>query len=207
MREALLFPSALGGGNWGGAAFDKKNNLLIIKAENLATRLQLIPKDGRPDSDFEYIDYLTRPLTGVPYAAKGEIFMSPLGIPCTPTPWGTLMAIDMNSGLAKWEIALGSVKRFGITIPESFGWGSPNIGGPIVTSGGLVFMAGTMDEKIRAFNVMTGEKVWEHKLPAQGSAVPMTYMVNNKQFLVIAAGGTGRVTDNLGDSIIAFTLK
>ena len=207
LREALLFPSALGGGNWGGAAFDKKNNLLIIKAENLATRLQLIPKDGRPDSDFEYIDYLTRPLTGVPYAAKGEIFMSPLGIPCTPTPWGTLMAIDMNSGLAKWEIPVGSVKRFGITIPESFGWGSPNIGGPIVTSGGLVFMAGTMDEKIRAFNVMTGEKVWEHKLPAQGSAVPMTYMVNNKQFLVIAAGGTGRVTDNLGDSIIAFTLK
>jgi len=206
LREALLFPSALGGGNWGGAAFHADSNTLVIKAENLATRLRLEPKAGRSDDEFTVIDYLTRPLKGVPYAVVGEIFMSPLGIPCTPTPWGTLSAIDMDSGQLRWQIPLGQVKRFGITAPASLGWGSPNIGGPIVTAGGLVFVAGTMDEKIRAIRVANGEEVWQAKLPFMATSVPMTYKVDGRQFVVIAAGGTARVTDDLGDALVAFAL-
>lgn len=206
LREALLFPSALGGGNWGGAAFDPSSNTLIIKAENLASRLRLEPKGDTADEDVTQVDYLTRPLKGTPYAVVGEIFMSPLGIPCTPTPWGTLSAVDMDSGQLKWQIPLGQVKRFGITVPESFGWGSPNIGGPIVTGSGLIFIAATMDDKIRAVDVGTGEELWQASLPHQGSAVPVTYMADGRQFVVIAAGGTARVTENLGDAIVAFAL-
>ncbi len=206
LREALLFPSALGGGNWGGAAFHADSNTLIIKAENLASRLRLEPKGDRPDEDVARIDYLTRPLKDTPYAAVGEIFMSPLGIPCTPTPWGTLAAIDMSTGQMKWQIPLGQVKRFGITVPASFGWGSPNIGGPIVTAGGLIFVAATMDDKIRAIDIQSGDELWQAGLPHQGSAVPVTYMANGKQYVVIAAGGTSRVTDNLGDAMVAFAL-
>jgi len=206
LREALLFPSALGGGNWGGAAYHADSNTLIIKAENLATRLRLEPKAGRADDEFPLVDFMTRPLKGVPYAVVGEIFVSPLGIPCTPTPWGTLSAVDMDSGKLKWQIPLGQAKRFGITVPASFGWGSPNIGGPIVTGGGLVFVAGAMDEKIRALRVADGEELWQARLPFMATSVPMTYAVNGRQFVVIAAGGTARVTDDLGDALVAFAL-
>jgi quinoprotein glucose dehydrogenase len=206
LREALLFPSALGGGNWGGAAFHGDSNTLVIKAENLATRLRLEPKGERADADVARVDYLTRPLVGTPYAAVGEIFMSPIGIPCTPPPWGTLSAIDMTTGRIRWQIPLGQVKRFGITVPASFGWGSPNIGGPIVTAGGLVFVAGTMDEKIRAIRIADGEEVWQADLPHMATSVPVTYLADGRQFVVIAAGGTARVTDDLGDAIVAFAL-
>ncbi|MEQ8733680.1 MAG: pyrroloquinoline quinone-dependent dehydrogenase [Rhodospirillaceae bacterium] len=206
LREALLFPSALGGGNWGGAAFDPESNTLIIKAENLASRLKIVPKGDTADEDVLRIDYLTRPLKGTPYAVEGEIFMSPLGIPCTPTPWGTLAAIDMSSGQMKWQIPLGQVKRFGITVPASFGWGSPNIGGPIITGSGLIFIAATMDEKIRAIDLSSGDELWQANLPYMGSSVPMTYMADGRQYVVIAAGGTSRVTENLGDALVAFAL-
>ncbi len=203
-QGTLLFPSALGGGNWGGAAFDAKRNLLIIKAENLATRLKFLPKDTESDAP---PDYLTRPLEGTPYRTEGEIFMSPLGIPCTPPPWGTLSAIDMDSGNLVWQIPLGQIKRFGITVPKSFGWGSPNVGGPILTGGGLIFVAATLDEKIRALDIETGDELWQADLPITATAMPMTYQgEDGRQYVVIAAGGTGRIGTGSSDHVIAFAL-
>ncbi|MFL2770117.1 MAG: pyrroloquinoline quinone-dependent dehydrogenase [Rhodospirillaceae bacterium] len=210
LREALLFPSALGGGNWGGAAFDPITNTLVIKAENLASRLRLELKGNTLDENVARIDYLTRPLKGTPYAAVGEVFMSPLGIPCTPTPWGTLSGIDMGTGQMKWQIPLGQIKRFGLTVPASFRWGSPTTGGPIITGSGLIFIASTMDDKIRALEVKSGHELWQFDLPNMGTAVPMTYMANGRQHVVIAAGGSGRVSAAIGkklsDHVVAFAL-
>ena len=210
LREALLFPSALGGGNWGGAAFDPESNTLVIKAENLASRLRLEPKGDTPDDEVNRIDYLTRPLKDTPYAAVGEVFMSPLGIPCTPTPWGTLSAIDMTTGDLKWQIPLGQIKRFGVTVPASFGWGSPTTGGPTITGSGLIFIASTMDSKIRAIDLKTGEEAWQAGLPNMGHSVPVTYMANGRQYVVIAAGGSSRVSATIGaelsDHVVAFAL-
>ncbi|MDX2223896.1 MAG: pyrroloquinoline quinone-dependent dehydrogenase [Rhodospirillaceae bacterium] len=207
LQGTLLFPSALGGGNWGGAAFDPKSNTLIIKAENLASRLKFVKKDNPEAEDkVPSVDYLTRPLIGTPYRAVGEVFMSPLGVPCTPTPWGTLTAIDMGTGKTKWQIPLGSVKKYGVTIPYAWGWGSPNIGGPIVTGGGLIFVGATMDEKFRALEIATGKELWQAKLPAPGMALPMTYMADGRQFVVIAAGGNARAETALSDAIVAFAL-
>lgn len=207
-KGSLLFPSALGGGNWGGAAFDPATNTLVVKAENLATRIKFITKAdiAADDKSFPMVDYLTRPLKGTPYRIEGEVFMSPLGIPCTPTPWGTLAAIDMGTGQLKWKIPLGQVKKYGVTIPASFGWGSPNIGGPIVTGGGLIFVSAAMDEKLRALDIANGQELWVGKLPAPGMAMPMTYMSGSKQYVVIAAGGHNRAETKLGDSIVAFSL-
>lgn len=206
-KGSLLFPSALGGGNWGGAAFDPNSNTLIVKAENLATRLKFVKKqDGENEDNIPAADYLTRPLQGTPYRTEGEVFMSPLGIPCTPTPWGTLSAIDMGTGKLKWQIPLGQVRKYGVTIPASFGWGSPNIGGPIVTGSGLVFVAAAMDAKLRALDAATGAELWQGKLPVPGMAVPMTYMADGKQYVVIAAGGHSRAETLLGDYLIAFAL-
>lgn len=206
-RGSLLFPSALGGGNWGGATFDPVSNLLVIKAENLATRLRIVRKsDPAAEDAAPPKDYLTRPLQGTPYRIEGELFTGPLGAPCTPPPWGTLTAIDMDSGKLRWQKPIGQVTRAGVTVPESLGWGSPNIGGPIATAGGVVFMAATMDSKIRAFDIRTGAKLWEAGLPAPGMAVPITYRAGGRQFVVIAAGGNSRVGTKLGDSLVAFAL-
>ena len=121
--------------------YDPKQNLLVIKAENLATLIKVVPKqDAKTEDAQPPKDYLTRALVGTPYKVEGEIFQSPLGIPCTPPPWGTLTAIDLDSGKVKWQIPLGQVRRAGVTIPEGTGWGSPNVGGPIATAGGVTFI-------------------------------------------------------------------
>lgn len=203
MKQSLLFPSALGGGNWGGAAYDPNTNQLVIKAENLATRLQVIAKD-QPDASFPGKDYLNRPLVGTRYRIEGEVFMSSLGVPCTPPPWGTLAAIDMDSGKLKWQVPLGRIQKVGVKSPAS--WGSPNVGGPIVTAGGLIFVAATMDNEIRALDVASGRQLWRATLPAPGMAVPMTYTAGGRQFVVIASGGNARVGGAQSDALIAFAL-
>ncbi len=109
------------------------------------------------------------------------------GYPGIKPPWGTLNAIDLNTGEYLWRVPLGEypeLTKKGIPIT-----GTDSYGGPIVTAGGLVFIAGTKDEKIRAFDKKTGKVVWEYQLPAGGFATPITYEVNGKQFVVIAAGG------------------
>jgi len=207
VKGSILFPSALGGGNWGGATYDPRQNLLVIKAENLATLIKVVPKvDAKVEDGAGGVDYLTRPLVGTPYRIEGEIFQSPLGIPCTPPPWGTLTAIDLDTGKVKWQIPLGQVKRAGVTIPDGAGWGSPNVGGPISTAGGVTFIGATMDSKLRAIETATGKEMWSVELPVPGMAVPMTYAVNGRQYVVIAAGGNAQVGTKIGDYLIAFAL-
>lgn len=206
-RGTLLFPSALGGGNWGGAAYDPASNLLIVKAENLATVLRMVRKqDAAKEDTVPGKDYLTRPLVGTPYRIEGELFNSPLGIPCTPTPWGTLTAIDLGTGKLRWQVPLGQIRRAGITIPDKANWGSPNVGGPIVTAGGIVFIGAAMDAKLRALDVKTGRELWAGELPAPGMAVPMTYRVGARQYVAIAAGGNAAVGTKISDAVVAFSL-
>lgn len=199
---SLVFP--FGGGNWGGAAFDQKSNLLIMKGQNLALRVKMIKKTGAssgPDDPLAGAD-----LSGTPYKIELGLFLSPLGAPCTPPPFGTVTAIDMDSGKVKWQVPLGQAKYFGITAPAFLGWGSPNIGGPMVTAGGLVFIGASLDGKIRALDVSSGQELWQHKIAAPGMSIPMTYLSGGKQYVVIAAGGNARVTNDLSDSIMAFAL-
>lgn len=207
IKGSILFPSALGGGNWGGASYDPQQNLLVIKAENLATLIKVVAKtDRKAEDEAGGVDYLTRPLVGTPYKVEGELFQSPLGIPCTPPPWGTLAALDLDSGRIKWQIPLGQVRRAGVTIPEDTGWGSPNVGGPITTAGGITFIGATMDSKLRAIETATGKELWSAELPVPGMAVPMTYSVDDRQYVVIAAGGNAMVGTKTGDYLIAFAL-
>ncbi|PKQ45376.1 outer membrane protein assembly factor BamB family protein [Confluentibacter flavum] len=124
------------------------------------------------------------------------------GYPAVSPPWGTLTAVNLNTGEFEWKIPLGDYPELKAKGIHS---GTENFGGPVVTSGGLLFIAATRDEKFRAFNKRTGELLWETDLPAAGFATPTIYESNGKQFIVIACGG-GKVKTKSGDSLIAFSL-
>ena len=140
----------------------------------------------------------------VAYSSTGYIrFLDDDGHPAIAPPWGTLTAIDLNAGTIGWQVTLGELPELTARgIPPT---GTENYGGPIVTAGGLVFIGATKDEKFRAFATDTGEQLWETSLPAGGYATPSTYMVDGRQYVVIAAGG-GKMGTRSGDSYIAFAL-
>ena len=125
------------------------------------------------------------------------------GYPNVKPPWGTLNAIDLNTGEYVWRVPLGeypALKEKGV--PPT---GTDNYGGPVVTAGGVVFIAATLDEMFRAFDRKTGKILWETKLPAAGYATPATYAVNGRQYVVIACGG-GKLGSKSDDTFVAFAL-
>jgi quinoprotein glucose dehydrogenase len=142
--------------------------------------------------------------TTAPYEFVGyERWRDSTGYPAVKPPWGTLNAIDLNTGDYRWRIRLGehdALTARGIPVT-----GTEQYGGPIVTAGGLVFIAATEDEKFRAFDKVTGRLLWQARLPAAGYATPSTYSVHGKQFVVIAAGG-GKLGTKSGDAYVAFAL-
>jgi|SRR5450432_1319584 len=138
----------------------------------------------------------------VPYSISGyNKFLSKSGLPALAPPWGTLNAIDLNSGELKWKVVLGD----GEELKGVAQTGTENYGGPVITAGGLLFIAATKDGKFRAFNKRTGQLLWETKLPDPGFATPSVYAIDGKQFIVIACGG-GKLNTGSGDSYVAFAL-
>jgi quinoprotein glucose dehydrogenase len=151
------------------------------------------------------------PQIGTPFGIRRDLLLSPLGLPCVAPPWGTLSAVDLRSGAIRWQVPHGSVRDLA-PIPLPLNWGTPGIGGPIVTDTGLVFIAAAMDDYLRAFDVETGEELWKGRLPAGGQATPMSYRVELedgtvRQYVLIAAGGHARSGTRLGDHLVAFALE
>jgi quinoprotein glucose dehydrogenase len=126
--------------------------------------------------------------------------VSPSGQPCNPPPWGALVAFDLNGGKPRWEAPLGSMGQ---------GWpaGSINLGGPTATAGGLIFTAAALDPHLRAFDSDTGKEVWTVELPASAQSTPMTYEWRGRQYVVICAGGHGKMKSKMGDAVVAFALE
>jgi len=135
------------------------------------------------------------------------VLISPWGIPCNAPPWGALAALDLGAREPRWEVPLGTVRDLA-PVPLPLRWGVPNMGGPIVTAGGVVFIGAALDDYLRAFDVETGEELWKGRLPAGGQATPMTFRLrrNGRQLVVIAAGGHAQMRSTPGDSLIAFAL-
>lgn len=203
-RGTLIYPGNGGGANWGGAAYDPSRNLLVINMSNFAHHVQLIPEAEVADARKVFHDSEIGPQKGAPFGVKREVFLSPVGLPCTPPPWGVIAGVNLDSGEIVWRKTIGTVEELSGGFKLKLG--TPNVGGPIITAGGIVFIGAAMDNYLRAVDVETGEELWEGKLPASAQATPMTYEWNGKQYVVIYAGGHARMGTVLGDSVIAFSL-
>ncbi|HJZ63801.1 MAG TPA: pyrroloquinoline quinone-dependent dehydrogenase [Candidatus Acidoferrum sp.] len=204
LQGTLVYPSNVGGVNWGSTAYDPANHLLIMNTNRLPVFVRMIPRDewdaarkGASDLDRLHGEFARQ--TGAPFAIFRTPLLSTTGLPCNAPPWGTVAAVDLFSGKKVWDVPLGTY------IPGQK-TGTINLGGPMATAGGLVFSAAGMDHKIHAFDSNTGAELWSFELPAGGQATPMTYTLNGKQYLVIAAGGHGKLGTKQGDSLLAFTL-
>jgi len=205
-QGTILFPFTGGGANWGGAAFDPDSQTLYINTNRAIHVVTLMPaadfkaaKEANPGTEIS-------PQLGTPWAMRRDLLFSPLGVPCNAPPWGMLSAVDLSDGTIKWESVLGTVRDIA-PLPLPFKWGTPAFGGPIVTAGGVVFIGGTMDDYLRAFDAASGEELWKGRLPAGGQATPMTYEWEGRQYVVIAAGGHSRATTTLGDYLMAYALE
>lgn len=210
LKGTLVIPGNVGGMNWSGMSFDPTRNLLFVNTNVLPFEVKLIPRDEynkmRETGATNRVKGEFGRQTGTPYAMYREPLMSPTGTPCIAPPWGKLTAVDLASGEVRWDVPLGRIPQLALIGNKAAEFGSINLGGSMVTAGGLVFIAAGMDDKLRAFDAETGKVIWESQLPASAQAAPMTYAVGGKQFVVICAGGHGKLGTKRGDSVVAFAL-
>ncbi|MBX3174961.1 MAG: pyrroloquinoline quinone-dependent dehydrogenase [Gemmatimonadaceae bacterium] len=206
-RGTLVTPSNIGGAHWGGVAVDALNDLAIVPVNELIADVQLIPDrefdaDAAREISSRTGDQFTR-MRGTGYVMRRSILRAPSGLPCSPPPFGSLVAVSLRDGNIAWKVPLGTLR-----LPDgNLGpaeWGSPNLGGAIVTAGGLVFIGASADRSFRAFDSRSGRELWRGDVPAGAKATPMTYSHGGKQYVVIAAGGGGFWGE--ADSIVAFAL-
>lgn len=205
LQGTVMGPSIVGGSNWGSLAYDNASGMVYANTNQFIFRLQLVDRAKWDEMRKEFPEAEFNRMRGAPYGMMRQVIKSGIGMPCTEPPWGALSAIDLNKGEIRWTVPLGTTRDIA-PVPVSFSTGTPNLGGPMATAGGLVFIGAAMDNYIRAFDTQTGKELWKYRLPAGAQATPMTYSVNGKQYVVIAAGGHGKLKTTMGDSLIAFTL-
>jgi quinoprotein glucose dehydrogenase len=211
-QGSLVYPGNFGVFNWGSIAVDPRRQIAFTTPTYLAFVSRLVPRpndtalmvqgENRPDGSLPALNENF----GAPYAVQLHPFLSPLDLPCQAPPWGYVAAADLTTGQILWRHKNGTVRDLA-PVPLPFPMGVPNLGGGLVTAGGVAFLSGTLDYYIRAYDVTTGAQVWESRLPAGGQATPMTYTgADGRQYVVVAAGGHGSLGTKAGDSIIAYAL-
>lgn len=209
----LVFPGNLGVFEWGGISVNPDRQVALMNPMALPFVSKLIPRGPNnplwPEEGAKGSGTETgiQPQYGVPFGVEINAFLSPLGLPCKAPAWGYVAGVDLKNHEVVWRKRIGTVRDSlkGIQLPP-MKIGVPMLGGPISTAGGLMFIAGTQDNYLRAYNVTNGDLLWEARLPAGGQATPMTYESNGKQYVVVMAGGHGSFGTKMGDSLIAYAL-
>jgi quinoprotein glucose dehydrogenase len=204
LRGAISYPSNLGGNNWGSPAIHPDSRIMVVFTNRMPGLTRLIPR-AQCDSDADQLT--TQNQAGTPYCVETSSVVSPLGLPCTEPPWGTLDAVDIEAGKVLWSVPIGTTRDMA---PFPFWWikGLPGIAAPMITDTGLVFSGVSNEHAFRAFDLKTGKELWKARLPTAANALPLSYQVSasGKQFVVIAAGGHWSGGSAPGDYIIAYAL-
>jgi quinoprotein glucose dehydrogenase len=175
LEGTLVLPSNIGGAHWGGVAVDTQREIAVVPVNRIASMVQLIPMTQLTEEEADRLEERTgfeyTHMEGTPYVMRRGFLRSPRGLPCSPPPWGALVAIDLRTGARRWEVPLGQTRTADGTLLTA-DWGSPNLGGAIVTAGGVTFVGATTDHRIHAFDTESGKLLWSAALPAGGKATP-----------------------------------
>ena len=218
LGPTIVYPAFDGVIDWNGASIDPERKILVALAnyipfmitEDKRTAIpagKVPPWNGQGNEPKIAAGYA--PQYGTPYVGEVHPWLNPLGVPCNPPPWGTLTAIDLTTRRIVWQHPIGTTRDTGpftthVNLPLPTG--IFNIGGEMITRGGLIFLGATADDYFRAVDENTGQVLWKARLPAGGQANPISYAVNGKQYVLIAAGGHGGLGTRTGDYVMAYTL-
>jgi quinoprotein glucose dehydrogenase len=201
----MAIPDSSGGVQWGGVAYDPQSRTAIVNTSHITQYIKLYPRaeyerlaGGSGNESGFY------PQEGAPYGMSLNVAMNWLGMPCWKPPYGELVAIDMGTGDVNWRVPIGASQKYGFYMPESMG--SPTIGGPAVTAGGLIFIGSTMDAKVRAYSLETGDALWEDNVEAPAVANPAVYEYEGREYVAFVAGGNTIIKDQVGDQLAVYAL-
>jgi quinoprotein glucose dehydrogenase len=206
-QGSLVFPGNYGVFDWGGIAVDPRRQLLVANPNYVAFVSQLHPRAEAEAATSKGQETGLQPMAGTPFAVDLHPLLSPVGIPCQAPPWGYMAAVDLHTMRKVWMHKNGTVvDRAPLPIPLPLG--VPSLGGPLVTAGGLAFLGSSLDYYLRAFDVRTGEKLWQARLPAGAQMTPMSYVseATGRQYVVVFAGGHGSLGTRMGDAVVAYAL-
>lgn len=191
LQGSLIVPGNIGGLHWGGATFDPVHRLLIAPVNRWPAVVRLIPREQFREAKKAHPERETTEQDGTPYSMSRQFFVAPSGSPCTAPPWGELVAVQADTGNVAWRAPLGS----------------PNLGGPIATGTGLVFLGATLDGYFRAFETKEGREVWKAQLPTGARATPLLYTApSGRQMIAIAAGGFDSPLSKPDTKLVVFSL-
>ena len=210
LRGSIEAPSNTGGFNWGGLSYDPARGIVVGAVNRFGAVVRLFPRAEAPAGVGPNVRLEAElgQMRDTPYVIQRTYLLNyERGLlPLTRPPWGTLAGVNLRTGTLQFEVPLGAMLD-PAQFPEAEQWGSISLGGPMTTAGGLVFIAATRDNQLRAFDIETGALLWKAALPAGAQAAPMTYEVGGTQYVVICAGGHGKLGSKLGDYVLAFAVR
>ena len=190
---------------WGGVAFDPESQTAVVNTSHIVQYIRLYGREAYEsanrasgnESGFASQE-------GAPYGMRLEVALNRLGMPCWEPPFGELVALDMTTGDIKWRRPLGASQQYGFCMPES--WGSPTIGGPAVTAGNVIFIGASMDAKVRAYSLETGEELWSDQSEAPSVSNPAVYEYEGRQYVAFVSGGNTILKNQVGDQVAVYAL-
>ena len=207
VRGSLVAPGNIGGLHWGGMAWDPVTRTIIAPVNRVPAIVRLVPsadfdRTRRANPGIEVTEQ-----RGTPFAISRQFFLSPSGLPCVAPPWGELVAITADTGETAWRTTLGDLRPT-FKLDSSSPVGALNLGGPVVTSTGLIFIGATIDPFVRAFETRSGRQVWEAQLPTGARATPLVFTTQSgREMVAIAAGGFDSPLSKLGTTLVVFGLR
>jgi quinoprotein glucose dehydrogenase len=216
LTPSIQSPSTFGALNWGGVSVDPVNGVMLVNSNRFASYMQLITRDDADERGIKRQGEWASPREvggivaqeNVPYGAFPQFWLTALGVPCIDPPYGYISAVDLNTGKLLWSNTFGSSKgqgALGIKMPFEFPMGTPTHGGSMITAGGLGFISAASDNIFRAYDLKTGDVVWQYELPAAGGA-PISYTLNGEQYITIMAGGQGAIQSRYSTKMVSFKL-